>query len=108
VEKTRLRLLSGVVVNCGEILVIPGFASVCRAVSSGDWELETCLFDCENVDVRVVLVDILVVPDTTADGFGRNDGSLVDLERTTLAGGRYTSHPSQRREGWGTRGFVVC
>jgi hypothetical protein len=41
VDKTGLRVLWGVVVVCGEFLVVVGLLSVCRVDSSGRWELET-------------------------------------------------------------------
>jgi hypothetical protein len=51
------------------------------------------------------------VHDEAVNGFGRNDGSLVGLEKTKAAGGRFTSHPSQsaRRMGHpGVFGWVEC
>ncbi len=47
------------------------------------------------------------VHDEAVNGFGRNDGSLVGLRKRKAAGGRFTSHPSQSRDGCGTR-FVVA
>jgi hypothetical protein len=40
-------------------------------------------------------------------GRGKSKSKCKSKCRGSVAGGRFTSHPSQRREGWGTRAFVV-